>query len=250
MAQAVSTQRATEPDVNRHPRVIGRALCQFPDGEARVLYLARLSSDSADILCTVPPPLGSPVSVIFELEGGDPVLPISARVANIVPDTVTGLARAFTVVFAKMSSAALRALDRVADDEPPPETAVFARKREQRRDRRVWVDTPLMASVTSATGVRGAQVATLSLSGALLAFNTSDELKDLPAGTAVTLDIVLRSVPEVISVQARVVRRTGPSEPYGLGVRFVDLDRTTQARIEGVLMYVLGQWPARRGTRR
>jgi hypothetical protein len=246
----VSIQRAIEQAQDRHPRVIGRALCQFPDGESRVLYLIRLGADSADILCTVPPPLGSPVSVIFELEGSDPVLPISARVASIFPDVVTGLARAFTVVFAKMSSAALRALDRVADSERPPDTAVVARKPEQRRDQRVWVDTPFVASVASATGVRGAQVATLSLSGALLAFSTSDDLTDLPAGTLLTLDIVLRSVPEVISVQARVVRRTGPSEPYGLGVRFVDLDRTTQARIEGVLMYVIGQWPAQRATRR
>ncbi|MBN1605739.1 MAG: PilZ domain-containing protein [Polyangiaceae bacterium] len=249
MAQAVSTQRAIEHDEHRHPRVIGRALCQFPDGQSRVLYLTRLGSDSADILCAMPPPLGSPVSVIFELERGDPLLPISARVSSIVPDAVTGLVRAFTVVFAKMSSAALRALDGVAADESPQETAVVARKREHRRDRRVWIDAPLVASVASAAGVRGAQVATLSLSGALVAFNASDDLHDLPAGTAVTLDIVLRSVPEVISVQARVVRRTGPSEPYGLGVRFVDLDRTTQARIEGVLMYVLGQWPARRGAR-
>jgi hypothetical protein len=248
MAQAVSTQRVIEQEQHRHHRVIGRALCQFPDGEARVLYLTRLGSDSADILCTVPPPLGSPVSVIFELERGDPVLPISARVAGIVPDVATGFPRAFTVVFAKMSSAALRALDGVAADESPPETATVTRKPEHRRDRRVWVDSRLVASVASETGVRGAQVATLSLSGALLAFSASDDLNDLPAGTVVTLDIVLRSVPEVISVQARVVRRTGPSEPYGLGVRFVDLDRTTQARIEGVLMYVLGQWPARRGT--
>jgi hypothetical protein len=246
----MSTQRAIEHSQHRHPRVIGRALCQFPDGEARVLYLTRLGSDSADVLCAVPPPLGSPVSVIFELERGDPLLPISARVASIAPDVVTGLPRTFTVVFAKMSSAALRALDCVAAEESPPETVVVARKREHRRDPRVWVDSPLVASVASATGVRGAQVATLSLSGALLAFNASDDLNDLPAGTAVTLDIVLRSVPEVISVQARVVRRTGPSEPYGLGVRFVDLDRTIQARIEGVLMYVLGQWPGRRATRR
>jgi hypothetical protein len=230
--------------------VIGRALCQFPDGQSRVLYLARLGSDSADILCNGPPPLGFPVSVIFEVEGRDPVLPISARVASIVPDVVTGLPRAFTVVFAKMSSAALRALDRVADDDSPAETPAVVRKREHRRDQRVWVDTPLVATVASATGVRGANVATLSLGGALLAFNSSDDLKDLPSGTTVTLDIVLRNVPEVISVQARVVRRTGPSEPYGLGVRFLDLDRTTRARIEGVLMYVLGQWPARHGTRR
>jgi hypothetical protein len=190
------------------------------------------------------------VSVIFELAGRDPVLPISARVATLVPDVVTGRARSFTVVFAKMSSAALRALDRVADAESPPETAVVLRKREHRRDQRVWIDAPLVATVASASGVRGAQVATLSLGGALLAFTPSDDLRDLPAGTTVTLDIILRSVPEVISVQARVVRRTGPSEPYGLGVRFVDLDATTQARIEGVLMYVLGQWPARRGARR
>jgi hypothetical protein len=83
----------------------------------------------------------------------------------------------------------------------------------------------------------------MSIAGALLAFSESDDLEDLAPGARITVDIVLESVPEVMSVPATVVRRNAPSEPYGLGIRFVDMDTKTRSRLEGVLLYVLGASP-------
>lgn len=243
-----SMNSAAEEQKSRPRSEVGRALCQFPGGQRRVLYLTRLGPRSADIQCLTPPPVGAPISLTFELETETSSPPVSARVVSTLLDTETGEPCGFTAVFSAMSSQAFQAvrgavgqLTTLSSSAPGPE---------RRRAPRIWVDTPFVASIETPNGVRGARVVTMSIAGALLGFSESDPLDDLTPGTRITVDIVLESVPEVVTVPATIVRRNAPSEPYGLGIRFVDMDSQTRARIEGVLLYVLGDASVERSARR
>jgi len=220
---------------------VGRALCQFPGGQRRVLYITRLGSKSVDVQCLTPPPIGSPVSLTLDLGSEHSSPPVSARVVSTMLDDETGRPCGFTAAFAAMSSQAFQAVHGAITAQPAGATSTSGQDR--RRAPRIWVDTPFVASVETPGGVRGARVVTMSIAGALLAFSESDDLEDLAPGARITVDIVLESVPEVMSVPATVVRRNAPSEPYGLGIRFVDMDTKTRSRLEGVLLYVLGASP-------
>lgn len=225
----------------RRERALTKAICEFPGGETRVLYVTRLALDYAYIRSFQPPALGTAVSVIIQPYGAEVLPPISARVVSTLLDPRDPTGCGFSVVFASMSTKALEALtetlERLGLPSSPPPGPIG----ERRVQPRVWMDVAIAARIEVPSGVRTARVANLSLGGALLAFGENEDLTEFAPGTTVPLDIVLEYVPEVLSVQATVVRRTEPGEPYGVGVRFVDLESAARARVEGILLYVLGE---------
>lgn len=110
---------------------------------------------------------------------------------------------------------------------------------ERRRDPRVKTD--LTAVLETADRRLNARVENLSMSGALLRFDEYGRLLRLYSGTRVKLSIVSQSVPEALTIEAKVVRVVYCKMFYKIGVQFVNADENTKLRIEGVLLQILSQ---------
>ena len=234
----------TRRDNRRTPRppMLPKAICGFPGGEMRAMYVSRLTPTHAYIRTLRPPPPATDVSVILQPVEGNPLPPISARVVSSEMDPKSSRGCGFGVVFTSMSSRAhdalCGALDRLglkSHPSLPPASDRLVKPR-------VWLDPGLVARVEAKNGVLTGQVTNLSLGGALVTFGQAEDLTALAPGSTITADIVLTNVPEVLSLRAVVVRRTGPGEPRGVGIRFINLPPQTRVRIEGVLLYVLGEF--------
>jgi hypothetical protein len=113
---------------------------------------------------------------------------------------------------------------------------------ERRAEPRIRAERQSQARLAAPSGLRTAEVVNISLGGALLAFDEDENLSELAIGIVVPVELVVADVPHVLSLRGCVVRYTGPGEPYGLAIRFVDVDPATRARIEGILLYLLGEF--------
>jgi hypothetical protein len=223
-------------------RVLAKAICSLVGGDTRVLYVTKLTSTYAYIRTLRPPPLATTLSMIIQPIGRGPLPPISARVVGTDLDPGhpygCGFRAAFTsmgVRSREMLCEALVHLGLRQDPVPEPQD-------ERRVEPRVWTDLQPVARLGTPSGVRTAQVVNVSLGGALLAFDEAEDLSEILACSVIPVDISVTDVPEVLSLRASVVRRTGPGEPYGIAIRFVDVEPATRARIETILLYLLGEF--------
>ena len=179
--------------------------------------------------------------VTFCPTAGEELPPIGARVVSTRLDPTDVAGSGFGVLFTELSDAAASALRHALsslglsrEDPEQPQAA------ERREHPRVLPSLELKARLETGAGPVSATVANLSLSGALLAYDSPDGAEQLAAGTLVSINIVDQHGFEVAALEARVVRLTNPGEPRGVGVVFLDADELTLARIESLILNVLG----------
>ena len=77
------------------------------------------------------------------------------------------------------------------------------------------------------------------MSGALLTLGSESVPAALAVGTELSLRLSSEGGPTPVSVDARVVRRTAPPEPPGIGVAFVNVDAAAGQRIESMMLHVV-----------
>ena len=223
------------------PVVLGTATCRWEGAESRVLHVTRLALNYAYLLSLSPPPLGATVSIQLELPLTDPLAPIEGRVVSTSLDPTHARNCGFGVVFTSLSSKALAALctalDRVGLPSAPPPGPHGERRTEPRID----VDSGVDARLQTPQGPRSARVVNLSLGGALLELHAAEGSWLPKRNASIHMDITLDRATEVIPLQAMVVRQTGDPKHPGIAVEFVDVSPATQARVELVLLHVLGR---------
>jgi hypothetical protein len=223
------------------PLVLGRATCKWDGAESRVLHVTRLALNYAYLLSLSPPPLGATVSIRLELARTDPLPPIEGRVVSTSLDPTRAHNCGFGVVFTSLSSKALAALCTTLDRVGLPSAPPPGPRGERRTEPRIGVDGGVDARLQTPQGPRSARVVNLSLGGALLELHTAEGSWLPRRNAAIHMDITLDRAAEVIPLQAMVVRRTGDSKHPGIAVRFVDVSPATRARVEFVLLHVLGR---------
>jgi hypothetical protein len=204
------------------------------------VYVSELSPDGAVLLGLEPIPAGTLLSVEFELSAVG-VPPISAQVVEVRRSS-GGLAHLeHWIRFRAMSEAARDALCIAVGENVAERSEVVTPAIGERRDQpRVWVGCDAVALMSWSDGDITTRVGSLSHGGAFLAIQEGSACAAVQPGAVVDVDMALRSVPERFGVTARVVRYNGPSEPFGVGLRFVEMTRMDRARLDGVIRYIHG----------
>lgn len=233
--EASSAVRAEDVDP-----VLGRARCELSGGSGEVAYVGQLTPQGAVLIGLSSLIPGTLLSVEFEV-GPVRIPPLSAQVIGMRRASDGRGAVEHSIRFRAMSAAARDALTAALAERPDSADAVGAVAVNERRDRpRVWFHCPAVAILTVGAAEWIGSVVSLSHGGAFVAVDLSHAHQELVPGGLLHLDIALHSVPERLSLQARVVRFNGPAEPAGIGVRFVDPSALTRARVDGVVRYVQG----------
>lgn len=235
---SASTGAAASADGSVVP-LIGRGRCEYPGGRIDLLYVRSLNARSAELVCSDPPPPGTLVSL--ELFVGDTwIPPLSGQVAQRVSGSVEQ--RGFRVDFRAMSAPAYSAVRQTL--RPAHGERSGAARGElassRRAEPRVWVQDGAIALLHAERETRRGCVATLSTTGALVAFDGPSPPGVFLPGRAVTVDFAFVELPERISSLASIVRPNAPSEPFGVGLRFLNVSSSTRSRLEGVVRYVQG----------
>lgn len=222
-------------------RWVARVVCTLPNDETRILYASRLSTTEAFIGSFQPIPLHTELVLQFEFSRTPPLPPVYARVISNVVDASDISRTGFGVTFVLQTDADRAALrDALSVAGLPIGLLSRGRWTERRCQPRIWVDTELIAVVEIGQRTARAHVANLSLSGALLTFGDMGVPAALVPDTEVSLLLSADDASTTISVGARVVRRTKPPEPPGVGVSFVNVDGALAQEIESLILRLVG----------
>ncbi len=220
--------------------VIGRARCEFWGGISELVYVSELMRDGAVLIGLEPIPAGTLLSVEFELSTGS-VPPVSAQVVAVRRSTRGAAYLEHRIRFRAMSTAARDALGHALEECATERSEIVSPAIGERRDQpRVWVGCDAVALVTWSHGIVTTRLGSLSHGGAFLAIEGDPSALVVAPGSLVDIDMALRSVPERFGLTARVVRYNGPSEPFGMGLRFLEMSRVARARLDGVIRYING----------
>ena len=221
--------------------VKGKALCRFGDGTTRTLYATDISLTRAFIVSVRPPPVRTPVVVTFCGLAGGELPPIPARVVSTRLDPTDVAGSGFGLLFNELTDDVAMALRQALPAFGlPGQDAQVPQAAERREHPRVLPSRELKAKVKTPDGTITTTVSNLSLSGALLAYDSPDDTEELAVGTQVPIHVIDQHGVAVAALDARVVRLTHSAEPKGAGVVFVDADEPTLTRIENLILNVLG----------
>jgi len=221
------------------PRLVARVVCHFSDGETRTLYATRFSLVDADILAMRLPRAGETVRLVIHPRGLSPLGTIDGRIVATRLDPADAANSGFRVVFTRFGQHMLDGLYRAVTAlglpcDPPGEQLPV----EKRDFPRIWGD--LAATVETPEGQRKMSLRNLSMSGALIAAGDSGLPAGICPGALLRCHLVKPDAPEIVEVKVEVVRVGKEEGEAVFGVRFIDLDPVTAARIEGLVLHLLG----------
>lgn len=219
------------------------ALCLLPSGEEINALVSDLSLGGAFVVCMIPPPLGSRVTLTVRPKGGDPVDPIAGRVTRTRLDPSSAMMSGFELLFEDLPDGVFDDLAAVVAALGSIDTPSTRRIRMPHQERREHprVSINLHAYVTSLTGKLVLAVHNISMTGALLVI-ADDASRDglvLEPPTQIELTIAGTSTIECIDLRAVVVRKAIPPEPEGVGIRFLSMGEDEARRLEGLMLHAL-----------
>lgn len=236
MEEHVGVETGGQPKVP----VVARAICKLDDGEQRIFYATRFSLDDLFVLSMRPPPVGTEMKVTLCPLGLRPLPTLAVRVVSTILDPGDAGRCGFGAIITTLDEDSLVAvhdamltLGLASTDEGERRPSI-----ERRQDPRVWID--LRACLTVSDVKFEVRVVNLSLSGALVHFDTDAVPPEFRPGMVVDLDFIHEWAPEIVSVSATIVRLVGVGRPTGIGLRFNGMETQVEARLEGIILYVLG----------
>ena len=238
----MSTPAQREPHRPPPPRVpvIARARCELAGGEIRHLYATEITRRGAKILAMRPPALGEIVHVTLTARRLNALPPIRCRVISARLDPSDPHSSGFEVMFTALDDTTrgrLRTTLRFLGVEPAERATIPVT--EKRVHPRVLSD--LKGAIAAGGSQWSVRVVNLSLGGARLLFAEAGAPPGLSAGSRFEISIVCDEIPEMLTLRAEVAWVGGglPS-PMSAGVRFLDVDATAGARLEGLLLRLVG----------
>jgi hypothetical protein len=180
------------------------------------------------------------VVTFYGPEGGE-LPPIRARVVSARLDPTDVAGSGFGLLFTELTDDIATALrDALPALRLPGQDAGEPQAAERREHPRVLPTRELKAQLRTRDSTITTTVRNLSLSGALVAYDSPNGTEELTVGTLVPMDILDQHGVTLTALDARVVRLTHSEESKGAGVVFVDADEPTLTRIESLILNLLG----------